>query len=56
MFEDADDEPPAPATDPATQALVERLREIDPNDLRPRDALDLLFELHELAKSPDARH
>ncbi|OUL94169.1 DNA mismatch repair protein MutS [Paraburkholderia hospita] len=56
MLEDADDEPPAPATDPATQALVERLREIDPNDLRPRDALDLLFELHELAKSPDARH
>ncbi|BCF96820.1 hypothetical protein PPGU19_013890 [Paraburkholderia sp. PGU19] len=56
MLEDADDEPPAPTIDPATQALVERLRDIDPNDLRPRDALDLLFELHELAKSPDARH
>lgn len=56
MLEDADDEPPAPALDPATQALVERLRDIDPNDLRPRDALDLLFELHELAKSPDAPH
>jgi DNA mismatch repair protein MutS len=56
MLEDADDEPTAPVTDPATQALVDRLREIDPNDLRPRDALDLLFELHELAKSPDAQH
>ncbi len=34
-----------------------RLRALDPNDLRPRDALDLLYELHELAKSePDASH
>jgi DNA mismatch repair protein MutS len=56
MLEDADDEPAAPAPDTATQALVERLRAIDPNDLRPRDALDLLYELHELAKSPDAHH
>jgi DNA mismatch repair protein MutS len=56
MLEDADDEPAAPALDPAMQALVERLREIDPNDLRPREALDLLYELHELAKSPDAQH
>ncbi|MEX3932686.1 DNA mismatch repair protein MutS [Paraburkholderia phymatum] len=56
VLEDADDEPAPPALAPAMQALVERLREIDPNDLRPRDALDLLFELHELAKSPDAQH
>ncbi|MEM5385329.1 DNA mismatch repair protein MutS [Paraburkholderia phymatum] len=56
MLEDADDKPAAPAPDPAMQALVERLREIDPNDLRPREALDLLYELHELAKSPDAQH
>ncbi len=38
------------------KALVERLRGIDPNDLRPREALDLLYELHELAAAPDADH
>jgi len=38
------------------QALVERLRGIDPNDLRPREALDLLYELHELAAAPDNCH
>jgi DNA mismatch repair protein MutS len=45
---------PAPA-DPLAEALVERLRAIDPNELRPRDALDLLYELHELAAAPDAQ-
>ncbi|GAB7523737.1 DNA mismatch repair protein MutS [Paraburkholderia sp. 2C] len=45
---------PAPA-DPLADALVERLRAIDPNELRPRDALDLLYELHELAAAPDAQ-
>jgi DNA mismatch repair protein MutS len=60
MAEDADDErdagSDAPAASPAMQALVERLRGIDPNDLRPREALDLLYELHELAAAPDADH
>jgi len=52
-FEDAADEP-AQADAPEHPAL-EKLRALDPNDLRPRDALDLLYELHELAKSaPDA--
>ncbi|SAK80690.1 DNA mismatch repair protein MutS [Caballeronia fortuita] len=32
--------------------VMEKLRALDPNDLRPRDALDLLYELHELANSP----
>jgi DNA mismatch repair protein MutS len=33
---------------------LEKLRALDPNDLRPRDALDLLYELHELAnRAPD---
>ena len=54
MLEDRDDDPPAPAVDPVTQVLVERLRAIDPNELRPRDALDLLYELRELAVPPDA--
>ncbi|MGN6650911.1 DNA mismatch repair protein MutS [Trinickia sp.] len=33
---------------------LERLKGIDPNELRPRDALDLLYELHELARAGDA--
>jgi DNA mismatch repair protein MutS len=60
MAEDADDEraadPDAASVSPAMQALVERLRGIDPNDLRPREALDLLYELHDLASAPDADH
>jgi DNA mismatch repair protein MutS len=60
LLEDTDDERDAasaePAASPAMQALVERLRGIDPNDLRPREALDLLYELHELAAAPDADH
>ncbi len=56
MLEEADDEDDAPApSDAATHALVDRLRAIDPNELRPREALDLLYELHELAATPDAQ-
>ncbi|APA84518.1 DNA mismatch repair protein MutS [Paraburkholderia sprentiae WSM5005] len=60
LAEDAHDDNEAaggatPAS-PAMQTLVERLRGIDPNDLRPREALDLLYELHELAVAPDADH
>jgi DNA mismatch repair protein MutS len=63
LVEDADDgidahatashhrEPPA---DTAALAVLDRLRAIDPNDLRPRDALDLLYELHALAASQDS--
>jgi len=56
--DDADDDdgaPPAPALTAAEQALLERLRAIDPNELRPRDALDLLYELHSLAAAPHAQ-
>ncbi|MGH8781178.1 DNA mismatch repair protein MutS [Paraburkholderia sp.] len=56
MLEDRDDDTPAVAENPATQALLDRLRAIDPNELRPRDALDLLYELHDLAAPPDADH
>jgi DNA mismatch repair protein MutS len=59
LLEDADDEragSETPSQSPAMTALVERLRGIDPNDLRPREALDLLYELHELAAAPDADH
>jgi DNA mismatch repair protein MutS len=52
---DTNDSEVTPAS-PAMQTLVERLRGIDPNDLRPREALDLLYELHELAVAPDADH
>jgi DNA mismatch repair protein MutS len=61
MLQDADDDredaaPPAPALTAAEQALLARLRAIDPNELRPRDALDLLYELYDLAAAPDADH
>lgn len=60
MLEDADDDsraaPPPPTLTVAEQALIERLRAIDPNELRPRDALDLLYELHGLANAPEADH
>jgi DNA mismatch repair protein MutS len=64
LVEDADDDrgdkrdakQESAGASPAMQALIERLRAIDPNDLRPREALDLLYELHELAAAPDADH
>ncbi|MDE1183978.1 DNA mismatch repair protein MutS [Paraburkholderia sp.] len=55
IAEDRDDDAPAAAALPvSTQTLLDRLRALDPNDLRPRDALDLLYELHDLAVAPDA--
>lgn len=42
----------ASSIDPASEALAERLRSIDPDGLRPREALDLLYELHGLAMAP----
>ncbi|KMQ81046.1 DNA mismatch repair protein MutS [Candidatus Burkholderia pumila] len=48
-----EDEPEA--VEAPVNPVLERFRALDPNDLRPRDALDLLYELHELANSaPDA--
>jgi DNA mismatch repair protein MutS len=41
--DDAKDSPPHPA--------LERLRALDPDDLNPREALDLIYELHELASA-----
>jgi DNA mismatch repair protein MutS len=46
---------PAAPEDTAAALVAERLRALDPNELRPRDALDLLYELHELATAPDAK-
>ncbi len=41
--------------EPYAHPALDKLLSIDPNELRPRDALDLLYELHELAsKAPDA--
>ncbi|WP_323120691.1 DNA mismatch repair protein MutS [Burkholderia alba] len=45
--DDADEPPAAAAPHPA----LERLLELDPDDLKPRDALDLLYELHALARA-----
>jgi DNA mismatch repair protein MutS len=43
---------PAPAPQPAkTSAVEERLKEISPDELTPREALDLLYKLKEAAKS-----
>ncbi|WP_370467427.1 DNA mismatch repair protein MutS [Caballeronia sp. BR00000012568055] len=50
-----EDEPEPQQAVVETNPALEKLRALDPNDLRPRDALDLLYELHELANSaPDA--
>ena len=54
--EDADDEPGDPRGDIRAHAphpALERLKGIDPNELRPRDALELLYELHDLASADD---
>ncbi|WP_233863132.1 DNA mismatch repair protein MutS [Paraburkholderia adhaesiva] len=51
---EVEDAPHTP--DPLAARVAERLRALDPNELRPRDALDLLYELHELATSPDAKN
>jgi DNA mismatch repair protein MutS len=37
------------ASEPEPHPALDKLRSVDPNDLRPREALDLLYELHELA-------
>jgi DNA mismatch repair protein MutS len=54
--EDAADEAGDDSIDTDTRCntphpALERLCEIDPNELRPRDALDLIYELHELARA-----
>lgn len=40
----------ASGTDTAASALKERLQEVDPDNLTPRQALDLLYELQALSK------
>ncbi|OWU69820.1 DNA mismatch repair protein MutS [Roseovarius sp. 22II1-1F6A] len=47
--------PPAPvaAPDPAAQALNTRLEEVMPDELTPRAALDLIYELKALARRKD---
>jgi DNA mismatch repair protein MutS len=53
LLEDVEDEPATPQAAAPNPAL-ERLRSIDVDNLRPRDALDLLYELQDLAGTPDA--
>jgi len=44
----------APALPDTPHPALEKLRDIDPDDLKPRDALDLLYELRTLVRSHDA--
>ncbi|MGF6599575.1 DNA mismatch repair protein MutS [Paraburkholderia sp. GAS448] len=53
LLEDAEDEPAMPEA-AAPNPVLERLRSIDVDNLRPRDALDLLYELQDLAGATDA--
>ncbi|CAG4899699.1 DNA mismatch repair protein MutS [Paraburkholderia saeva] len=53
QVEDADDEPATEPT-PQHQAAIEKLRAIDVDGLSARDALQLLYELQDLASAPDA--
>ncbi|TDN69622.1 DNA mismatch repair protein MutS [Paraburkholderia sp. BL10I2N1] len=53
LLEDVEDEPATPEAAAPNPAL-ERLRSIDVDNLRPRDALDLLYELQDLAGATDA--
>jgi DNA mismatch repair protein MutS len=56
FIEDAPDEPDDEPPPTQTHPVLDKLRAVDPNDLKPRDALDLLYELHELASAaPDAQ-
>ena len=52
LVEDAFDEREhEPGHDAPPDPVIERLRGIDPNELKPRDALDLIYELHEQANA-----
>jgi DNA mismatch repair protein MutS len=53
LLEDVEDEP-AMHEAAAPNPVLERLRSIDVDNLRPRDALDLLYELQDLAGATDA--
>jgi DNA mismatch repair protein MutS len=48
--------PVRPALTAAHEALLARLRELDPDALRPRDALDLIYALRDLASDADDTH
>jgi DNA mismatch repair protein MutS len=44
--------PPAPSTEPEPSPLQRALDNIDPDTLTPREALDVLYQLKKLARSP----
>jgi len=46
---------PPPTVPTSGAALTARLNSIQPEELSPRQALDLVFELHQLAKSEPPR-
>jgi DNA mismatch repair protein MutS len=43
-----------PSPEPRASAVEARLRAVSPDDLSPRDALDLLYELFRLLDAPEA--
>ncbi len=55
LFATIREAPPAPDAepDPAQAALVERIAATNPDELSPREALDLLYELRGLLRPPD---
>ncbi|MBI3069234.1 MAG: DNA mismatch repair protein MutS, partial [Betaproteobacteria bacterium] len=44
--------PPPADTEDRAHAAIERLREVDPDALTPREALDALYQLKRLLESP----
>ncbi|WP_090531227.1 DNA mismatch repair protein MutS [Paraburkholderia sartisoli] len=55
QLEDTNDEPEAGQV-PQHHAAIEKLRAVDVDGLSARDALQLLYELQDLASAPDAGH
>ncbi|WJF91219.1 DNA mismatch repair protein MutS [Paraburkholderia bonniea] len=49
--ENSHDTRPDPVANSVVNPLIERLRTLDPNELRPKDALELLYELHDQANA-----
>jgi len=54
--DEADEPAGADVTELAAHPALDRLRDIDPDELRPREALDLLYELRGLLARHDVPH
>lgn len=52
LFSAARTAPPAPAPSPRLAALEAALREVLPDQMTPREALDLVYRLKEMLENP----